>query len=137
MSVLGQMIVHGTKPMPLCIFWLPPQLQDLIRLQLLLLPLPHPHPLPLLLPPLLPQDHLLLPHHQLVDHPPVDLIQALVLALVLALNPLLLAHHQALALALALLLALRQALDPLLVLPLVLLGLGAGVIVRKQLRGRL
>jgi len=124
MSVLGPMIVPGTRPIPLCIFWLPPQLQDLIRLQLLLLPLP----LPLLLPPL-PQDLLLLPHHQRVDHPPVDLIQALVLALVLALNPLLL--------ALALLLALRQALDPLLVLPLVLLGIGLGVIVRKQLRGRL
>ena len=84
-----------------CIFWLRRQLLDHR------LPLP-PQEVPLLL----------LPHHQRVDHPPVDLILAL------ALGP-----RQVLAL--------RQVLDPPLLLPLVLLVLGTHAIMPREWHGRL
>lgn len=92
-------MLPGTKPMVPCIFWLRRQLLDLVPL------LPLQEPL------------LLLPHHQRVDHPPVDLIQAL------ALGPLLL--------------ALRQVLDPPLLLPLVLLVLGTHAIMLREWRCRM
>ena len=104
-TILGP-TVFGTRPIVLCIFWLRRQLLDLV-------PLP-----PQEVPPLL-----LLPHHQRVDHPPVDLIQALALGPRQVLGPLLQ--------------ALRQVLDPPLLLPLVLLVLGTHAIMRRGWRGRL
>ena len=97
--------MFGTRPIVLCIFWLRRQLLDLV-------PLP-PQEVPLLL----------LPHHQRVDHPPVDLIQALALGPRQVLDPLLL--------------ALRRVLDPPLLLPLVLLVLGTHAIMPREWHGRL